>query len=365
VEAAAERDQQQQTVMAQKAKAAAAAAAAAAATCEEPELESEASLVPFKIEELQSHGINASDVGKLRAAGILSVEALQMTCKKVVLEVKGITEAKYATLMGAAATVSVRASGQFKSAADLRSEQRATRFKVSTGSSELDAVLGGGLESGTITEVHGEYRTGKTALASTMAIACQISARHPGKALYVDTEGSFKPERLVSICERFGVDVSAALENLTTCRIYTTDQQEELPVHIEAKLSEEPGQYSICIIDSVMALFRTDFSGRGELSDRQQRLGRHLNQLKKIAERHNIAMLLTNQVQSDPSGGMTFVADPKKAVGGHVLAHACTTRLSLRKGRDTERIAKLLVSPDMPEAEARFFVTAGGVADTE
>jgi meiotic recombination protein DMC1 len=116
------------------------------------------------------------------------------------------------------------------------------------------------------------------------------------------------------------------------------------------------------VIDSIIALFRTDFSGRGELSERQQKLNQMLSRLVKIAEEFNVAVYLTNQVQSDPGGGLTFVADPKKPVGGHIMAHASTTRLYLRKGRGEERIAKVYDSPDVPEAEARESETPAGEA---
>jgi len=133
---------------------------------------------------------------------------------------------------------------------------------------------------------------------------------------------------------------------------------------VEALIDKDDGTpYSMVIIDSLTALWRVDYSGRGELSERQQRLGKFLNGLRKLAERHNLAVLYTNQVMSDPSGGMSFVQDPKKPVGGHVVAHASNTRIHLRKGRDAERIAKLVDSPTLAEADATFLLGAGGVGD--
>lgn len=317
-----------------------------------------------RIDVLQSHGVNASDVDKLKAAGIHSVEGLQMATKKQVLEVRGITEARYASLISAASTVSDRTAGAFKSAADVKTAFQACKYHVSTGSSELDTLLGGGMESGSLTEIYGEYRTGKTQLCMTMAITAQINSTRPGKVAYIDTEGTFMPKRLEAVAERFQVDFDAALGNILVCRAYNVDQQQEVLAHLEAKLCEEDSM-SLVIVDSIMSLWRTDFCGRGELSERQQKLGKYLNALKQIAERHNIAVVYTNVVMSDPSGGMTFVADPKKPAGGHVLAHASNTRVSLRKGRDTERIAKLVDSSHLPEGEARFFISNNGVADSD
>jgi len=284
-----------------------------------------------------------------------------MSTKKDILAIRGITEARFTSLVQAASQISDRASGKFKSASEIRSEQ-ASRHHVSTGSRELDAILGGGMESASLTEIYGEFRTGKSQLMMTLAVTGQLGA-NAGKVIFVDTEGGFRPERLLKICERFDVDHQTVLDNILYARIFSTDQQEEVTCQIEAKIHEDDAPVSLVIIDSLMALWRTDYSGRGELSERQQRLGRHLNQLKKLSERHNLAVVYTNQVMSDPAGGMTYVPDPKKAVGGHVVAHASTTRIMFRKGRDNERIAKIIDSPNMPEAEARFLITERGVAD--
>ena len=123
---------------------------------------------------------------------------------------------------------------------------------------------------------------------------------------------------------------------------------------VAAKFAEEPGIYKLLVVDSIINLFRTDFSGRGELGERQQKLNVMLSRLIKVAEEYNVAVFITNQMMSDPGATMTFVADPKKPVGGHVLAHASTTRIYLRKGRNEQRVAKIYDSPDMPEAEASY-----------
>jgi meiotic recombination protein DMC1 len=121
--------------------------------------------------------------------------------------------------------------------------------------------------------------------------------------------------------------------------------------------------HSLIIIDSVTALFRVDFIGRGELAARQQMLGQFLSSLIKLSEEFNVAVLITNQVVSDPGAAAMFVADAKKPIGGHILAHAATTRLFLRKGRGEQRIMKIYDSPSLPESEAVFQLTEGGIAD--
>lgn len=146
---------------------------------------------------------------------------------------------------------------------------------------------------------------------------------------------------------------------------YSSEHQFDLLDFVAAKLFEESGAFRLLIIDSVMALFRTDFSGRGELADRQQKLGQFMARLQKLSEEYNISVFITNQMTADPGAGMSFQVDPKKPIGGHILAHASTTRLSLRKGRGECRVAKIYDSPDMPESEATYSITPGGIDDAK
>lgn len=185
-----------------------------------------------------------------------------------------------------------------------------------------------------------------------------------GKAAYIDTEGTFRPERIKQIASRFNLDPDEACENVIFARAYNSEHQMELITQLAARFAEEKGVYRVLIVDSIIALFRNDYSGRGELAERQQKLNQMLGRLMKIAEEFNMAVFITNQMCSDPGGGLTFVADPKKPIGGHVLAHASTTRLSLRKGRAENRIAKIYDSPDVPEAEAMYAIAVGGIIDS-
>ncbi|XP_020609955.1 meiotic recombination protein DMC1/LIM15 homolog [Orbicella faveolata] len=186
-----------------------------------------------------------------------------------------------------------------------------------------------------------------------------------GKVIFIDTENTFRPDRLREIADRFNLDQNAMLDNVLYCRAYTSEHQYELMDSVAAKFHEEPGVFKLMIIDSIMALFRVDFCGRGELADRQQKLAQMLSRLQKLSEEFNIAIFITNQMTADPGATMSFQADPKKPIGGHILAHASTTRISLRKGRGETRIAKIYDSPDLPENEATFAVTSGGIADAK
>ncbi|CAN0285035.1 unnamed protein product [Lampetra planeri] len=316
------------------------------------------------IDMLQKHGINVADIKKLKTVGICTIKGIQMCTRKTLCNIKGISEAKVDKIKEA---VSKLIEPGFLTALEY-GEKRKNVFHISTGSQEFDKLLGGGVESMAITEAFGEFRTGKTQMAHTFCVTAQLATPKGyagGKVILIDTENTFRPERLRDIAERFNVDPDAVLDNVLYARAYTSEHQMELLDYVAGKFHEEGGMFKLLIIDSIMALFRVDFTGRGELADRQQKLAQMLSRLQKISEEYNVAIFVTNQMTADPGAAMSFQADPKKPIGGHILAHASTTRISLRKGRGEIRIAKIYDSPDLPENETSFAITGGGVADAK
>ncbi|GMR42386.1 hypothetical protein PMAYCL1PPCAC_12581 [Pristionchus mayeri] len=316
------------------------------------------------VDQLQQHGINVAEIKKLQAAGICTIKGIMMTTRKRMCEIKGLSEAKVDKIKEGAAKLMKTG---FITALEVCSRRKQV-FKISTGSVEFDKLLGGGIESQSITEVFGEFRTGKTQLSHTLCATCQMpnaNGFRGGKIIYIDTENTFRPDRLRPICDRFNMDQEAMLENVLYARAYTSDHQLELLDFVAAKFHEELGVFKLLIVDSIMALFRVDYSGRGELAERQQKLAQMLSRLQKIAEEYNVAVLISNQMTADPGAAMSFQADPKKPIGGHILAHASTTRIMLKKGRAETRIAKIYDSPDMPENEATFAIAAGGIVDAK
>ncbi|XP_049932013.1 meiotic recombination protein DMC1 homolog isoform X2 [Nymphaea colorata] len=282
------------------------------------------------IDKLIAQGINAGDVKKLQDAGIHTVNGLMMQTKKSLTSIKGLSEAKVDKICEAAEKL---VNCGYLTGNEILLKRRSV-VRITTGSQALDELLGGGIETLAITEAFGEFRSGKTQLAHTLCVSTQLPlSMHGGngKVAYIDTEGTFRPDRIIPIAERFGMDATAVLDN---------------------------------IVDSVIALFRVDFTGRGELAERQQKLAQMLSRLTKIAEEFNVAVYMTNQVIADPGGGV-FISDPKKPAGGHVLAHASTVRLMLRKGKGEQRVCKVFDAPNLPEAEAVFQITPGGVADVK
>jgi DNA repair protein RAD51 len=313
--------------------------------------------------EHQGAGLSKGDVNLLLENGIRCVESIAFMPLRKLLEVKGIGEQKANKIMTAAKQL---VPMRMVSAAEML-EMRKQMVQLSTGSSQLDGLLKGGVETGQITEIFGEFRCGKTQLCHTLCVTCQLPIDQGGaesKALYVDTEGTFRPERLVSIAERYGLNSEDVLENVTYARAYNAEHQEKLLLEAAAVFCDS--RYALLIVDSATGLFRTDYTGRGELADRQQALNRYLRKLQRIADEHGVAVVITNQVMSDPSPGPSAFMGPQvKPAGGHIIGHASQTRLFFRKGKGETRICKIYDSPSLAEGEAMFAIGAGGITNAE
>ena len=303
-------------------------------------------------------------IAKLKQTGIHSVEQLQMTSHRQLASIKGLSDTKVDKLLDSALKL-VQPVCRFQTAKDLQTHRDDTCIKVSTGCAEFDQILCGGFESGSITEIYGEARAGKSQLALTVAVASFLpreAGGGEGRTLYLDTEGAFRPERLIPIATRFDLDADFVQENVIYARIYNCDQLDNAIAEAGALFAcEDPesAPFRTLVVDSIIGPYRQEFPGRAELPERQQRMGRVLWMLKKIAETYNIAVVLTNQVTADP--GAMAGQDAKKPVGGNILAHAVNTRIMLRKGKGAQRIAKIVQSPLCGELEAHFELTEGGV----
>lgn len=326
------------------------------------EMEQEEEEVQFKeISLLKTMGIAEADIKKMMDAGFMTVDSISFAPKKAMMGIKGISENKLDKIMEAAAKL---VSNGFVTASKYL-EQRKNIVYISTGSKQFDSLLQGGIETGSITELFGEFRTGKTQLCHTLCVTCQLSRDNgggEGKAMYIDTEGTFRPERLVQIAKRYDLDPQAVLDNVSYARAYNSDEQNKLLMQAAALMCQEA--YSLLVIDSATNLYRTDYSGRGELSSRQMHLAKFLRSIQKLADEFGVAVVITNQVVAQVDGGAMFAGgDAKKPIGGHIIAHASQTRLSFRKGRGEQRVVKIYDSPCLPESEAAFSITDNGVDD--
>jgi DNA repair protein RadA len=245
--------------------------------------------------------------------------------------------------------------------ADILLERRKIAGRISTGSKALDEMFGGGIETQSITEMYGSFRSGKTQMAHQLAVMVQRPPESGGlsaTAIYVDTEGTFRPERLVDMAEALGMDTAKVLKGIVWARAYNSDHQ--ILLCDQAMEMAPDTNAKLLVVDSVTSHFRAEYTGRGTLAARQQKLNKHLHHLQRGAEINNMAVYITNQVMSRPDA---FFGDPTAPVGGHVLAHVPQTRCYLRKSKGERRICRLVDSPNLPEGEAVFTVVKDGIRD--
>lgn len=247
--------------------------------------------------------------------------------------------------------------------ADKVLERKIAALKISTGSKNLDKLLGGGIETQAITEVYGQFASGKSQLGFQLCVMVQLPADRGGlgkNVLFIDTENTFAPTRIVQIAKNLKLDPEKVLKNIHVARAYNSEHQMLLAEKANELIEEK--NIGLVIIDSLTSHFRADFVGRGELAPRQQKLNKHLHLLQKLADAHNLAVYVTNQVMARPD---ILFGDPTAPVGGHVLAHQATYRLYFRKGKEGTRIAKLMDAANLPEGETVFKITENGLIDIE
>ncbi len=242
-----------------------------------------------------------------------------------------------------------------------RHEQRKEMKRITTSSDNFDEVLGGGVETQAITEFYGEFGSAKTQLSHQLSVNVQLPEEDGGlgrQAIYIDTEDTFIPDRIEQMAEAKGLDVDETLSNIHVARAFNSDHQ--MLLADQAQEICQQNDIGLIIVDSLTAQFRSDYVGRGELAPRQQKLNKHMNTLLRLANSHNLAVIVTNQVMSNPD---QMFGDPTKAIGGHIVAHNSAVRLYLRKSKKDTRIARLVDSPYMPEGEAVFKVKDEGIID--
>ena len=242
-------------------------------------------------------------------------------------------------------------------------DKRKKEERISTGSKNLDDLFEGGIESKAVTEIYGEYGTGKTQICHTLCILVQQQRKFKGrshnKALYIDTENTFRPERIVSIALARKLDPDMALENIIVAKAYNSAHQ-ELIIEETGSIIDS-NSVKLLVVDSAVAHYRSEFLGRATLSERQQRLNKFMHMLVRIAEMYAVAVVATNQIQSSPDA---VFGEAFRPTGGHVVAHTSTYRVFLKRA-GKNRIARMVDSPYHPEREVLFTLNEQGVADPD
>ena len=249
----------------------------------------------------------------------------------------------------------------FETAFDV-AERRKEIGRITVGSTAFDELIGGGIETQAITEVFGEFGSGKSQISHELAVTVQLPLEQGGldaECVYIDTENTFRPERIQQISDRFGLDHEEVLQKIHIARAFNSSHQLLMAEKIN-ELIQSGCNVKLVIVDSLMAHFRAEYVGREALAVRQQKLNQHLHVLQQIANTYNVAIFITNQVQARPDA---FFGSPTKATGGHVLGHASTYRIWLKKGLAGKRIARLVDSPHLPEGECVYKITNEGVID--
>lgn len=304
-------------------------------------------------------GIGPGTAAKLEAAGIYDLMGLAVMGPSDLAELAGLGEAAARKAIQAARSMM---NLGFSDGLEF-SEKRKEIFYITTGSKNLDNLLGGkGVETKAITEAFGAFGSGKTQLALALTVNVQLPVEQGGangKAVFIDTEGTFRPERIRQLAARYNANPDKVLKNILVARAFNSDHQILLLDKV-AELIKNGEPIKLIVIDSLTAHFRAEFSGRGMLADRQQKMNKYLHNLMKIAESYNIAVYVTNQVMANPA--MMF-GDPTTAVGGNIVAHASTYRMYLRRSKKDTRVAKLIDSPNLPDNETVFQVETDGLHD--
>ena len=305
------------------------------------------------------NGVGSSIASKLRAAGYTTIEAIAVTPPREIME---RTNIGFNTILKIQESARELLSTEFKTAQEFY-EKRKNMKRCTTGSKKLDEALGGGVETQAITEFIGEYGSGKTQLCLMLSVTAQLPFEEGGlngNVAFIDTEGTFMPERIYQIASARGLDPETVANNILVARAYNSSHQCLLIDRLFTLVPEN--NIKLVVIDSMISHFRGEYVGRESLADRQQKLNQYLHKLIRLSEAYNIAVVLTNQVQANPT---TFFGDPNRPAGGNIMAHACTHRVFLRKGSKGIRVARVIDSPYLPEVPVRFLITDKGIEDVE
>jgi DNA repair protein RadA len=302
-------------------------------------------------------GVGPATAQKLRELGFNTIESLATATARE-LESAGIGEKKALEI--------IRTARSSLSLSFIRADEllrlRQTVLRLTTGSKTLDELLGGGLETQTITEFYGEYGSGKSQMCHQLCVNVQLPPEQgglDGGALYIDTENTFRTERIVQMAQHLGLDPESVVKNIIVAEAYTSDHQMFLLENSDSIIKEN--NIRLIIVDSLTSHFRSEYLGREMLASRQQKLNKHMHKLIRLARAFNAVAVVTNQVMAKPD---VFFGNAVHPIGGHVVAHTSHTRVYLRKSaRGPVRIARLVSSPYLPEGERVFKVTENGIED--
>ena len=303
-------------------------------------------------------GVGPAIAEKFREAGYSTLEEIGTQSPGQLSDATGIGQescAKYIKEAGKNAKI-----GSFLTGTELM-EKRATVGKLTTSSSTFDELLGGGVETQSITEFYGQYGSGKTQFILQLAVNAQLPVEQGGlggEVAIIDTENTFRPERIISMAKALELDPDEVLSKIHVGRAYNSHQQMLMVEKVKEIAKEKP--IKMLAVDSLTGAFRAEYIGRGTLADRQGKINAHMSSLARFGDLHNAAVVVTNQVSSNPAA---FFGDPTKPIGGNIVGHTSKFRIYLRRGKAGRRICRLVDSPHLPENEALVSITEDGIRD--
>ncbi|MFC4549813.1 MULTISPECIES: DNA repair and recombination protein RadA [Halorussus] len=323
-------------------------------------------------------GVGPATEEKLREAGYDSYASLAVASPGELSNTADVGESTAADIVQAARKEAD--VGKFETGTEVL-RRRGEIGKLSWGVPEVDDLLGGGVETQSITEVYGEFGAGKSQVTHQLAVNVQLPREHggaEGSAIFVDSEDTFRPERIDDMVRGLPEEVKhdamalhqvrdedelleSVLENIHVAKAFNSNHQMLLAEKADELVKEQADSewpVRLVCVDSLTAHFRAEYVGRGKLAERQQKLNKHLHDLVRVGSLHNVAVLVTNQVQSNPDA---FFGDPTKPIGGNILGHTSTFRMYLRKSKGTMRIVRLVDSPNLADGEAVMRVEDGGL----
>jgi DNA repair protein RadA len=334
-------------------------------------------------------GVGPATAEKLRDNGFESYQGIAVASPGELSNTADIGESSAADIIGAAREAAD--IGGFESGATVL-ERREQIGKLSWGVDEVDELLGGGVETQSITEVYGEFGSGKSQVTHQLSVNVQLPAEHgglEGSAIFIDSEDTFRPERIDDMVR--GLDdetieatmvlhgvadedeadaddeallddlLNALLDNIHVAKAFNSNHQillAETAQELASESQDDEFPVRLLCVDSLTAHFRAEYVGRGELAERQQKLNKHLHDLMRVGDLNNTAVLVTNQVSANPD---SFFGDPTQPIGGNILGHTSTFRIYLRKSKKDKRIVRLVDAPNLADGEGVVRITGDGV----
>ncbi|HIH97930.1 MAG TPA: DNA repair and recombination protein RadA [Thermoplasmata archaeon] len=309
-----------------------------------------------RIEDLP--GVGETTAKKLREAGYTDLMEIAVASPKELSEVVSMGEGNAAKIIQVARKKAD--VGGFETG-EVLLEKRKSIDRLTSGSQALDQLMGGGFETQSISEVFGAFASGKTQLAHQLCVTAQLPKEKggvEGNVVYIDTENTFRPERINEMAKAYELNPKEILENIHVARAYNSAHQMLLVDKAKEVAQEVP--VKLLIVDSLTAHFRAEYLGRGALAERQQKLNKHMHDLLRFGVLNNTVIYVTNQVSAKPDA---LFGDPTRPIGGHIVGHTATYRIYLRKSKGEKRIARLIDSPHLPEGEAVFNMKTEGIRD--